>query len=99
VRFGEGDSVCISSFFGSELDSETGLILGNSLLRRWYSIFDKENGRIGLAEAIRSDASFRNLTSSVDSLVTETSLKQSSSPSSVISSGSLIALWLITVPR
>jgi hypothetical protein len=61
--FGVDDPVCVSSFFGSKLDEGQGMLLGNSILRRWYTVFDKSGGgRIGLAEAVRGEATYQNLT-------------------------------------
>lgn len=39
-----------------------GMLIGNSVLKRLYTIFDAGNNRIGLTEAIRSDVSYKNLT-------------------------------------
>ncbi|KIW62330.1 hypothetical protein PV04_10511 [Phialophora macrospora] len=45
---------CLSCFQGFDSGEKTGplFILGNAFLRRWYSIFDLENGTVGLAKAI-----------------------------------------------
>lgn len=44
---------CISSFFGMDFPEPVGplAILGDSFLRRWYSIYDLGNGAVGLAKA------------------------------------------------
>lgn len=44
---------CISSFFGMDFPEPVGplAILGDSFLRRWYSIYDLGAGTVGLAKA------------------------------------------------
>ncbi|KAB5542406.1 vacuolar protease A precursor [Coniochaeta sp. 2T2.1] len=44
---------CISSFFGMDFPEPVGplAILGDSFLRRWYSIYDLGEGTVGLAKA------------------------------------------------
>lgn len=44
---------CISSFFGMDFPEPVGplAILGDSFLRRWYSIYDLGKGTVGLAKA------------------------------------------------
>ncbi|KAI4142252.1 MAG: hypothetical protein LQ341_003268 [Variospora aurantia] len=44
---------CISSFFGMDIPAPAGplVILGDSFLRKWYSVYDLGNSSIGLAAA------------------------------------------------
>lgn len=44
---------CISSFMGMDFPEPVGplAILGDSFLRRWYSIYDMGNHAVGLAKA------------------------------------------------
>ncbi|KAL8971119.1 MAG: hypothetical protein Q9197_003441 [Variospora fuerteventurae] len=44
---------CISSFFGMDVPAPAGplVILGDSFLRKWYSVYDLGNSSIGLAAA------------------------------------------------
>lgn len=44
-------SYCLSAFVGQDVDH---FIVGNSILRRWYAVFDMDNSRVGLAIAIRT---------------------------------------------
>ena len=67
---GRGSIACISGFAGQNIQSATGssnnapnAIIGNVLLRRFYSVFDTPNKRIGLAIANRAvDVGGANLT-------------------------------------
>ncbi|KAJ3042913.1 Vacuolar protease A, partial [Rhizophlyctis rosea] len=67
---GRGTLACISGFAGQNIQSATGgannapnAIIGNVLLRRFYSVFDTPNRRIGLAIANRAaDVGGQNLT-------------------------------------
>jgi saccharopepsin len=49
----EAGGACISSFQGMDIPEPAGplAILGDSFLRRWYSIYDLESDTIGLAKA------------------------------------------------
>lgn len=44
---------CMSSFMGMDFPEPVGplAILGDSFLRKWYSVYDLANGEVGLAKA------------------------------------------------
>lgn len=47
----EGETNCYGSFMSLDIDNEHGpaFILGDAFLTKFYSVFDRENDRIGLA--------------------------------------------------
>lgn len=48
-----GSSFCMSGFVGMTIDPTIGILIGNVLMRRWYTVFDMKNNRIGFADANR----------------------------------------------
>jgi hypothetical protein len=48
-----GSNFCMSGFVGMTIDPTIGILIGNVLMRRWYTVFDMQNDRIGFADAKR----------------------------------------------
>jgi hypothetical protein len=95
----EGVTYCVSSIWGKEMESSVGFLIGNSILRGWYTVFDNDNGNIGLANVIRTDVSSQNLatieleaTDNTDQLLVDNSAYRPVGGSVVVGLSMLLAI-------
>lgn len=43
----DGDSECVSAFMPLEIPQQPSWLLGDTFLSKYYTIFDRENDRVG----------------------------------------------------
>ena len=51
---GKGSKACTSTIMEMEISKDMFLV-GDVFMRKFYTVFDRDNDRVGLAEAITSD--------------------------------------------
>jgi len=54
VEGGKGDMACASTIMTMDISKEMFLV-GDVFMRKFYTVFDRDNDRVGLAEAITND--------------------------------------------
>jgi len=54
VAGGEGDMACASTIMTMDISKEMFLV-GDVFMRKFYTVFDRDNDRVGLAEAVTND--------------------------------------------
>jgi hypothetical protein len=51
---GSGDKACTSSIMTMDIKKDMFLV-GDVFMRKFYTVFDRDNDRVGLAEAVTND--------------------------------------------
>jgi hypothetical protein len=91
---------CFSAFWGQQQEANKGLLLGNSILRSWYTIFDKSgDGVIGIVKAVRidvvGDQSFEVVVPPITAVTEPIKTEESSSQSTQVALfGAVVAMLL-----